>query len=88
MIEYVEKGILRFVLAGQLLYIVDNQHVEHLIEMDEIVQLALDRRMLKLRLKLVHRHVQHLQLRLTLLDLHTDSLCDMRFPETRIAVYI
>ena len=75
MIEYVEKGV-------------DNQHVEHLIEMDEIVQLALDRRILKLRLKLVHRHVQHLQLRLTLLDLHADSLRDMRFPEARIAVYI
>ena len=82
MIEYVEKGVLRLVLTGQLLYIVDNQHVEHLIEMDEIVQLALNRRILKLRLKLVHRDVQHLKFGMALPHLVADGLHDVGFAQS------
>ena len=88
MVENIEKSVLRLILPGQFLNIVDNQDVEHLIEMNEVVQFPLQRGVLELRLEFVHRHVQHLHLRLALLDFHADRLRDMRFSQPRISVNI
>ena len=91
MVEDVEEDVLRAGFSGQLLNIVDNQHVDHLIEVDEVVQLPLlvaQVGALELGLELVHRDVEHLQLRMAFADLVADGLHDVRFAQTRITVYI
>lgn len=57
------------VFPGQLLDVVDDQHVDHLVEVDEVGNLAVLVGRLELRLELVHRDVQHLQLRVALAHL-------------------
>ena len=88
MIEDVEEGVLRTRLAGKLLYIVDYQHVYHLIEVYEIGYLAVFVCRLELCLKLVHRYVEHLQLGVALSDLVAYGLHDMGLAQSRISIYI
>ena len=78
-LEDVEEDVLRTRLSGQLLDVVDDQHVDHLVEVDEIGDFAVLVGRLELRLKLVHRDVQHLQLRMALPHLVADGLHDVGF---------
>ena len=88
MAEDVEECVLRSGLARQLLYVVDKQHVDHLIEVDEVGDRAVLHCGLILRLKLVHRDVEHLQIGMTLTDFVTYGLYDVGFAQTRIAIYV
>ena len=54
MVEDVEERILRARLPGQFLDVVDDQYVDHLVEMDEIGDFAVLVRGLELRLEFVH----------------------------------
>ena len=87
-VEDVEEDVLRTRLSGQLLDVVDDEHVDHLIEVDEIGNFAAFVRRLELGLEFVHRHVEHLQLGMTLQHFVADRLCDVGLSQSRIAVYI
>ena len=90
MIEDIEKSVLRLLLTGQFLNIVDNQHVEHLVEVDEIVEShPTAPHSGKLGLEFVHRHIQvPASDGLALFSFHADRLRDMRLAKPRIPVYI
>ena len=82
MVEDVEERVLRTRLARQLLNVVDDQHVDHLVEVDEVGNLAVLVGRLELRLKLVHRDVQHLQFGMALPHLVADGLHDVGFAQS------
>ena len=88
MVEDVEERILRTGLSRQLLDVVDDEHVDHLVEMDEVGDLAVLVGRLELGLELVHRDVQHLQFRMTLTHLVADRLHDVGLAQSRITIYI
>ena len=81
-VEDVEERVLRTRLARQLLNVVDDQHVDHLVEVDEIGDFAVLVGRLELRLKLVHRDVQHLQFGMALPHLVADGLHDVGFAQS------
>ena len=87
-VEDVEERVLRTGLSRQLLDVVDDQHVDHLVEVDEVGNLAVLVGRLELRLELVHRDVQHLQLRVALAHLVADRLHDVGLSQPRIPIYI
>ena len=88
MVEDVEERILRARLPGQFLDVVDDQYVDHLVEMDEIGDFAVLVCGLELRLEFVHRDIQHLQLGMALAYLVADGLYDVRLAQSRIPIYI
>ena len=63
----------------ELLYVVDYQHVYHLVEVDEIVHLLVQNGRCVLCLEFVHGDVEHLQIRVALFYLHSYRLGHMRF---------
>ncbi len=85
MVEDIEKRILRSRLTCQLLNVVDEQHVDHLIKMDEIGDFALFISGLELRLEFVHRDIEHAQFGMTLPNFVSDGLHDVGFAQSRIA---
>ena len=87
-VEDVEERILRTGFSRQFLNVVDNQDVDHLVEMDEIGNFAVLVGGLELRLKLVHRDVEHLQLGMALPHFVAYGLDDVGFAQSGIAVYI
>ena len=88
MVEDVEERVLRSGLARQLLDVVDDEHVDHLVEMDEVGNLAVLVGRLELGLELVHRDVEHLQLGMAQADLMAYRLGDMGLSETGVTIYI
>ena len=88
MVEYVEEGVLGTGFSGEFLSIVDDQDVDHLVEVDEIGDFTILVGGLELCLELVHRDVEDLQFGVPFADLMADGLYDMRFSEPRVPVYI
>ena len=88
MVEDVEEGILCARLSGQLLDIVDDQYIDHLVEVDEIGDLTTLVGSLELGLEFVHRNVEHIELRMALTNLVADGLYDVRLTQSRITIYI
>ena len=76
------------VLSGEFLNIVDDQDVDHLVEVDEIGDFTILVGGLELCLEFVHRDVEDLQFGVPFADLMADGLYDMRFSEPRVPVYI
>ena len=87
LVRHIGPETKRFV-TGQFLNIVDNQHVEHLVEVDEIIDLTRPHRIGKLGLEFVHRHIKYLHRRTALFSFHADRLRDMRLAKPRIPIYI
>ena len=81
-VEDVEEYILCTCLTRKLLDVVDNQYIDHLIEVDEVGNLTILVGCLELSLELVHRDIQHLQLGVALTHLVTDSLGDVCLTQT------
>ena len=81
-----KERILSFCYTGKLLYIVDYQHVDSLVEADEIIEMIGTHRIGILYLKQVCRHVKHTFLRIKFLDTCTDSIYQMSFTHTRRTV--
>ena len=84
-VEDVEESILR-ALAHQVLDVVNDQHVDLLVEGHEVGELVADGRGVDiLGLELVAGHVEDLELRELLFDGDTDSLREVRLAEPRTA---
>ena len=65
------------------LHIVDDEHVDGLIEMDEVVDGILAAGITELHLEEAGRHVQHALLRVHLLTLQSDGIHQMRLSASR-----
>ena len=87
-VEYVEEGVLGAGFSRELLDVVDNQYVDHLVEMDEIRNFAVLVGGLELRLELVHRDVKHLQFGVALPHFVADRLHDVGLAQSGVTVYI
>ena len=87
-VEDIKEGVLRTCLTRKLLDVINDKNIDHLIEVDEVGNLAILVRCLELRLELIHRDVQHLKLRMTLTHLVTYGLHDMSLTKTRITIDI
>ena len=87
-VEYVEEGVLRSRLARQFLDVVDDQYVDHLVEMDEVGYFAVFVGRLELGLELVHRYIEHLQFRMALAYFMTYGLYDVGLAQSRVTIYI
>ena len=59
MIEYRKEGILRFLRPVEKLNIIQDQHINHLIKMDEIIDGIVPAMILKLVDELLGTHIQH-----------------------------
>ena len=84
-IEDMEEGILCFELSCKELDIVEQEHVNTLIEIDEVVDFLLDNSGRVLALKNPGRHIKHPHARILLLELDADSLQKVGLAHTRRA---
>ena len=87
-VEYVEEDGLGTGFSGEFLYVVDNECVDHLVEVDEVGHRSIPDGILVLRHELVHGDVQDLLFGVALADLMAYGLDDMGFAETRVSVYV
>ena len=78
MVEDVEKSHLRFG-RGNFLYVVDYQHINRLIEVDEIVLRVVQHRVGKLRFKHMSRNKEHTLFGHELFDAHANSIYQVGF---------
>ncbi len=83
-VEDVEERVLRRdeVLAGKLLDVVDDEHVDALVEVDEVVQSVLTHGIGVLHLELIGGDVEHALGGVVLEDLEADGLCKVRLADT------
>ena len=77
-IEDMEEGILRPVHADHLLDIIQDQHIDILIEMQEIVGRILSHRIRKLHTEQVRRDIKDTLLRMQLTDARTNRIAEVR----------
>ena len=85
-VEDVEKGVLRLGHAGKLLCVINDEHINSLIEIDEVIDRIIAHRVRVLHLEEVGRHIQHPFLRIQFLDLGTDGIDQVRLSHTRCAI--
>jgi hypothetical protein len=71
-IKDMKENILRLFFSGKVMNIVDNQDIDHLVEMNEIILVIVLYRVDELIDKLVCRHIQDCLIRETILDLQPD----------------
>ena len=83
MIEDVEEGGNSLLGSSPLLYVIDNQHVDRLIEIDEVVNRVLTTGICELHLKQTCRNVEHTFLRIGLLTAQTDGIDEMSLTTSR-----
>lgn len=81
--EDMKECILSLLLVNQILYIINNQHIDALIEMNEVVDATIARRYGKLTLKQTLAYIKHTQLRTMLLQTQADGMHEMSLANTR-----
>ena len=86
MIEDMEEGGDGLLSGGPLLHIIDNQHIDGLIEVDEVVDRILSTGIGKLHLEQTGTDIEHAFLRIHLLAAHTDGVDEVRLATTRGAI--
>ena len=88
-VEDVEEGILRLGFSGQLLDVVDNEHVDALVEAEELVDVSA-RRLGRgvLTLEVAGWDIQHALAGIALGKLQSHALQEVRLAATRRAKYI
>ena len=86
MIEDVEEGSNSLLGSSPLLYIIDDQHVDCLIEIDEVVNRILATGIRELHLKQTCRNVEYTLLRIGLLTTQTDGIDEMSLTASRGAI--
>ena len=79
---------MRSCLSCKLLDVVNDKHINHLIEVDKVGNLSILIRSLELCLKLIHRDIQHLKLGVTLANLMTYSLHNVCLTKSRVTIDI
>src|SRR5690606_33984405 len=84
-IEDVEENVLRSRFPRKELYIVNDQNVDQLIEMDKIVPVVFLDRINVLLGKNLGRNIQHGFLRIFVFDLDPDCVGQMRLSQTNAA---
>ena len=80
MVEDMEECVLRLRSRYPFLNIIDDEHIDGLIEMDEIVDGTLPCCIDELYLEKSCTDVKHSTMRIELLDSHSDGINQMRFP--------
>ncbi|MCK7531591.1 MAG: hypothetical protein MZV63_11445 [Marinilabiliales bacterium] len=58
-IEYVEESILCLLFAGKLMNVINDQHIDHLVEMKEIILVVVPDRLNKLGLEFVCIYIKN-----------------------------
>ena len=84
-VEDMEKCFLCFFFSREFLDIIDDQNIDHLVEMKEVVPVVVSRSLRKLGLKFICIYIQNNFFRETLLNLNSDCLSKVSFPKTRIS---
>lgn len=77
MVEDVEKSILRLRRVDPFLDVVDNEHVDRLIERNEIIEMVLDDGIGELHLEEAGADIQHTLLRIEVLGMYADGIDQM-----------
>ena len=85
-VEDVEEGELRLLLSGKLLHIVDDEHVDALVEADEVVDLLLQVGVDELYLEQVGGDVEHAQLGVELTEAVADGVDQVGLADAGAAV--
>ena len=81
-----EEGIQCLRLTSPLLDIIHNQHINRLIEVDEIIARIMEHGISILGLEKTGTHIEHTLLRIHLLRFQTDGIHQMRLTATRRSV--
>ena len=82
-VEDMEERVKRLRCCSPLLDIINNEHINRLIELDEFVYLILTYSIRKLHLEQTGRHIEHTLLRIHLLTTHANSINQVRLTTTR-----
>lgn len=85
LVEYLEEGHLR-VGGGNLLYVIDDEHIDALVEVDEVVARVVYDGIGVLRLEHIGRHEEHAFLRVELAYAYTDGIDQMCLAHTAWSV--
>ena len=85
LVEYLEEGHL-CVGGGDFLYVIDDEHVDALVEVDEVVARVVDDRVGVLRLEYIGRHEEHALLRVELAYADADGIDQMCLAHTARSV--
>ena len=85
-VEDVEERLLRLVEAYPLLNVIDDEHVDGLVEMDEVVERVLAHGVGVLHLEEACADVEHALLRIELCDTVADGVHEMRLAAARRAI--
>ena len=85
-VEDMEEHVLRLLLAREELHIIDDEHVHHLVELCEVAHGVVLHRFDELLGELLCWNVQDGLVRVMLLDLDADGVCEVRFAEPHAAV--
>ncbi len=81
-----KESILCFLFPGKLLHIIQDQYIDHLVEMEKIITIVIPDRLNELRLELVSIDIQNKLYPEPFLYLNPDSLGQMCFPQPRCSV--
>ena len=84
-VEQLEENILRFEFVGQVVNVIHDEHVDHLIEMHKIVGGIIFYRINELIQKFRCLNVQNGFIGKIFLDFDSDSVCKMCFTQSGIA---
>ena len=85
-VEDMEEGIQRLRLTSPLLDIIHNQHIDRLIEVDEIIARIMEHGIGILGLEKTGTHIEYTLLRIHLLRFQADGIHQMRLTATRRSV--
>ena len=81
-----KEGVLGFFLACKLMYIIDDQYVNHLVEMQEVILVIVPDGIHKLRLELVGIHIEDRLVREELLYFYSNGLCQVGFSQPAVSI--
>ena len=85
-VEDMEEDILCLFFSGKVMDIIDDQHIDHLVEMDEIVLVVVPYRVDELVDELVGGDIKTVFSGKLVFHLESDGMGQMGFPKARIAV--
>ena len=86
MVEDVKKHLLRFLFSSKLMNVVDNQKIDHLVEVQKVVRRVAFYGIDKLGLELIGINVKNNFFGIFLFYFNTDGLSQMGFTQARIAI--
>ena len=82
MVKDVEEGGYRLLCRSPLLYIVDDEHVNGLVEIDKVIDCILAAGICKLHLEQACRYIEHTLARIHFLTTHANGIDQMRLATT------